>query len=86
MSNEAFLKRLQNRRSVSGTYRDGDLVGLVNIWFDKDKYILTLEECKTGDQYNEKNYIRDEKKQFDNIDEVIGFLSSEKINTSDFTW
>jgi len=83
---DKFINRLQNRRPVVYKYKDGELVGQVNIWFHLDKYNCSWEECRDGDQYNEDSYTRDFVREFDSIDDVIEFLRTENLSPTVFGW
>ena len=38
-------------------------------------FVLTWEECRDGDQYNEHAYTRDERHQFETAEQVLAFVS-----------
>jgi hypothetical protein len=65
--------------------RDDGIDGLVNLWPHDGRIVLTWEECRDGDQFNESNYTRDEVRRFDTIEEAITFLEGSGIPPESFT-
>ena len=74
MTPEGFLKRLRAGAVVNCTYRTGELAGLISCWAHAERYVLTWEECRHGEQYNENAYSRDERQLFDSAEEVLAFV------------
>ena len=60
MTSEGFLRRLRTGKVVNCIYRLGELAGLISAWPHDGGFVLTWEECRDGDQYNEHAYTRDE--------------------------
>ena len=73
LSPEGFLKRLRRGRTVNCTYRTGNLTGLISSWTHEGRFVLTWEECRLGDQYNEHVYTRDDRLSFESAEEVLAF-------------
>lgn len=53
MTREGFLERLGAGKVVNGTYERDGLAGLISAWRHQWRFILTWEECRDGDQFNE---------------------------------
>lgn len=70
---------------MSCTYRTGELAGLISAWLHAGRFVLTWEECKDGDQYNEHAYTRDEPHTFDAAEEVLAFVEREGYSASVFS-
>ena len=70
--------------TLSIKYKENGQAGMVNIWFHHDHFVLTWEECKDGDQYNECNYTRDEALEFSDVDSVVRYLSGSGIDVGQF--
>lgn len=85
MQLQTFIKRLQSQKAVNYCYRKGELEGMVSVWQDENRYVLTWEECPAGGQYNEYSYTRDEKHEFKSIEEILGFLDQNALEVTDFT-
>jgi hypothetical protein len=71
MSPDGFLRRLLSGKAVNCVYRAGELTGLISAWPNGGGFVLTWEECRDGDQYNEHGYTRDERHQFGTADQVL---------------
>lgn len=83
---DAFVRRLRSGKRVSRTYRAGELTGLIEAWPHDGRFVLTWEECRDGDQYDEHAYTRDERHQFDTADEVLDFVVRSGHPASGFGW
>ena len=84
MRKQVFVDRLNSRRAISYRYTSVNLAGLVNIWFHKNHFVLSWEECKDGDQWNENNCNRDEIHSFADVDAVVKFLENSGIASEFF--
>jgi len=84
MRKQVFVDRLNSRRAISYRYTSVNLAGLVNIWFHKNHFVLSWEECKDGDQWNEDNYTRDQLYNFVDVDAVVKFLENSGIASEFF--
>jgi len=73
LSPHEFLMRLRERSAVNCTYRTGDLTGLVSSWDHEGRFVLTWEECREGDQYDEHVYTRDDRLSFESAEAVLAF-------------
>jgi hypothetical protein len=74
MMPEQFITRLRNGKTVNCTYHRADLAGLMSAWKYEERFILTWEECRDGDQYNEHAYTRDERHEFDTPEQLLAFV------------
>lgn len=74
MTPEGFVQRLRTGRVVNCTYRIGDIAGLISAWPHESSFVLTWEECRDGEQYDESAYTRDERHQFATAEEVLAFV------------
>ena len=84
MSPDGFLKRLHDGKAVNCIYRTGELAGLISAWPHGGGFVLTWEECKDGEQYNEHAYTRDERHQFETAEQVLAFVSQTGYPASAF--
>jgi hypothetical protein len=84
MTTEGFLRRLRAGKVVNCTYHQGDLTGLIAAWAHGGGFVLTWEECRTGDQYNENAYTRDERYEFATAEEVLAFVEGKGYPASAF--
>lgn len=85
MSPEGFLRRLRNGKVVNCVYQSGILDGLISAWPHDGGYVLTWEECRSGDQHNEHAYIRDEHRQFESAEQVLAFVEQAGYPASAFS-
>jgi hypothetical protein len=85
MSPDGFLNRLRSGKSVNCVYRSGDLTGLISAWPHAGVFVLTWEECRDGDHYNEHAYTRDERREFGTADEVLAFVERGGHLASEFS-
>ena len=79
MTEQNFRKLLSRGTAVGYNYKNDGQAGLVNIWLYKDRFIISWEECKDGDQFNESNYTRDDLNDFPDINSVIEYLNNSNI-------
>lgn len=84
MSPATFIKRLEEDEANNLVYRRGECEGLISVWKFEGSFILTWEECLTGEQYDESTYSRDERHVFPNIDEVLAFLTRSGLKVESF--
>lgn len=82
---ETFHQRLQSGKGVTYLYRLPDWHGGINIWKYEAIFVLTWEESRYGDEYNEHAYTRDEVHHFEDVGSVIAFLQSHHIDLEAFT-
>ncbi len=80
-----FLNRLRAGKVVNCTYRRSDLSGHISAWAYGNKFVLTWEECRDGDQYNEQAYIRDERHEFHTVEDVLAFVEQNGHPVSAFS-
>jgi hypothetical protein len=85
MSPDGFLKRLRSGKAVNCIYRVGELQGLISAWPHGGAFVLTWEECREGDQYNESAYTRDERHQFDSAEQLLVFVAEAGYPASAFS-
>lgn len=71
-------------KPVNHVYQREDLVGWVNIWRIAEGFVITWEECRRGDEYNEHLYTIDVRKVFDSVDAVIAFLAENGFSVENF--
>jgi hypothetical protein len=81
---DAFRRRLMSGKGVHYTYKRDAIVGLVKILKYQDQFILTWEECRDGDQYNEHLYTRDERHKFSTLEEVEKHLDQNGLSNEHF--
>ncbi len=74
MTAEGFLARLRDGRVVNCTYHLDEIAGLISAWRYGEGFVLTWEECRDGEQFNEHLYTRDEIHRFALADEVLAFV------------
>ncbi|MEN2773569.1 hypothetical protein ABCY62_00660 [Acetivibrio clariflavus] len=84
MTRDGLIKRLQAGKAVNFKYSKNGLCGIVNIWRYNDKYIITWEECEDGNQCNESSFTKDERYEFESIDEVIRFIDEHCFDIDNF--
>lgn len=84
MSSEGFLRRLRTGKVVNCTYRRDELSGLISAWPHGGGFVLTWEECRDGDQYDEHAYTRDERHVFETAEDVLTFVEQAGYPASDF--
>jgi hypothetical protein len=75
---------LNARKRANYVYNTDFNQGLIEIWIYNNKYVLTWEECKHGDQFNENRYIKDERHMFDSFESLNEFLEAKGINIEAF--
>lgn len=85
MRKDTFLQRIKNGRANNLVYSTHEKEGLISAWMYQDKIILTWEECRPGDQYNESSFTKDERHVFNNTEDLVQFLESRDINIEEFT-
>jgi hypothetical protein len=85
MTPDAFLERLRSGWVVNCTYRKDELAGLISAWPYDGAFVLTWEECRDGDQYNEHTYTRDEIHRFGTAEEVLTFVERSGYPASVFS-
>ena len=74
MTPDGFLRRLRSGKQVNCVYSAGELTGLISAWPHGAGFVLTWEECRRGDQYDEHAYTRDERHQFEAAEGVLTFV------------
>ncbi len=84
MTREGFLERLGAGKVVNGTYERDGLAGLISAWRHQWRFILTWEECRDGDQFNENAYTRDERHVFASPEDVLRFVEQNGFPASAF--
>ena len=84
MTEEMFINFLNRHQALGYNYKRDGLAGLINVWYHKDKFILTWEECKDGDQFNESNYTRDERHEFSYAIDVTLYLRTAGMDVTVF--
>ena len=85
MKYETFVKRLEKGKSNHYIYKKNGLEGLISVWKYNSLYILTWEECKEGEQFDEAGYTKDERYEFKSLDEITTFLNRAHISVEEFT-
>ena len=84
MSSDGFLRRLKTGKVVNCIYRQGELSGLISTWAYGGSFIITWEECRHGDQYNENAYAKDDRHIFETAEEVLAFVEQAGYPASEF--
>lgn len=84
MTEETFRGFLSRHYAVFMKYKNEDRAGSVNVWFYNGNFILSWEECREGDQWNESNYSRDELHTFPDIDSAIRYLKMAGLDIEQF--
>jgi hypothetical protein len=84
MTPEGFLRRLGAGKVVNCVYRRDGLSGLISAWPHGGGFVLTWEECRNGDQYNEHAYTRDERHVFEKAEDVLAFVERAGYPASEF--
>ncbi|MDB5391761.1 MAG: hypothetical protein JWM11_7407 [Planctomycetaceae bacterium] len=85
MTIRTFLERLQNKQVNNLIYSANGLAGLISVWKHEESFVLTWEECPSGEQYDESLYTRNERLVFWSIDEILGFLATNDLKAESFT-
>ncbi|HVK14625.1 MAG TPA: hypothetical protein VM597_38155 [Gemmataceae bacterium] len=84
LSPDGFLRRLRSGEVVNCLYRKGELAGLISGWPHAGAFVLTWEECRDGDQFNENAYTRDERHRFETAEQVLAFVKQAGYPASAF--
>ena len=84
MTLKTFVERIIQNKANNYLYYRPDREGLVVVWKYNGKLILTWEECRPGDQFNEHLYTRDERYVFQEINELLDFLTAKGLGPKDF--
>ncbi len=84
MSPETFRNRLEDGRCNNYLYKMIGREGLVSVWKHQGSYVLTWEECPNGQQSDEASYTRDERHLLASLDEVIRFLTENRLTPAVF--
>jgi hypothetical protein len=84
MTRDGLIKRLKAGKACNLKYNNNDFSGMVNIWSYNDEYILTWEECKNGNQWNESSSTKDERYKFKLVDEVMQFIDKHSLDIEGF--
>jgi hypothetical protein len=66
------------------TYKVGELIGLISAWPHGGAFVLTWEECRDGDQYNEHAYTRDQRHTFETAEDLLAFVEANGYPASAF--
>ncbi len=86
MKRAAFLQRLRDGSAVGHQYRAPEgQAGQISLWKHEGRIVLTWEECRDGDQFNENRYTRDEIHHFDTAEEALSFVEASGFNPEKFT-
>ncbi len=85
MKYETFVKRLEKGKSNHHIYKKDGSEGLISIWKCDKIYILALEECEEGYQFDEPSYTKDDRYEFKTIDEIIIYLENNSLSVDLFT-
>ena len=85
MTNERFLERLGHGKVVNCVYNFDDVEGLISAWSLEGRFILTWEECPSGNQYDESTYTRDERHEFKTAEAVLEFVERNGCPASSFS-
>ncbi len=85
MKLETFIKRLENGKMNNYVYEKDIYQGIIQTWIYEGKYILTWEEAEDGKQYDENLYTKDERYEFNNVEELLEYLKKESISPESFT-
>jgi hypothetical protein len=85
MNIDTFAKRVDSGKSNYFIYSSDGKDGMISIWKNMDLYILTLEECFPGCQYDESSYTRDERLEFSSLEQMFDYLVNRGIDPTYFT-
>lgn len=85
MSSDVFIQRLRSGKAVNCVYRSGTLAGLISAWPHDGGFVVTWEECKDGDQYDEHAHTRDELHRFESAEQVMAFVEQAGYPASTFS-
>jgi hypothetical protein len=85
MTLRTFMRRLAGGKVNNFTYTHTSKEGLVSVWKHAGSFVLTWEECPKGSQYDESSYTRDERHTFATVEELLGFLATNKLTPESFT-
>lgn len=81
---EQIAHRLTQGKGVTAVFDGLDSQTLVNIWPLSGKFVVTLEECAPGSQFDEASYLRDERHILGSVDEISDFLSAQNLSVDKF--
>jgi len=84
MNSDSFKRCLENGKGVAAVFNKKEKQVLINVWKLKDVFILTWEECPRGEQFDESSYTRDDRHEFDSVDDVCKFLEKESVGFATF--
>lgn len=84
MTEDKFRDFLIKHRALGYKYKDAGLAGLINVWFYENKFVLTWEECRDGDQFNESNYTRDDRYELPDVNSVVELLHESGVDITHF--
>jgi hypothetical protein len=85
MTSGGFLRWLHSGKTVNCVYSSSGLARLISAWPNNGVFVLTWEECREGEQYNEQNFTRDERHQFDTAEELLAFVEKAGYPPSAFS-
>jgi hypothetical protein len=83
MDAETFCRCLLAGKRLTLTYKDG-LAGMVEVWRHGDRYVMTWEECEDGQQFNENEYTKDFRQEFDSPAHVVRYLEECDVDVAGF--
>jgi hypothetical protein len=81
---EPLRAALESGQGISAVFRRGRLQSLVEAWKHDGHYVVTWEEARDGDQYNEHAYTRDHLENFASPEDVFAFFEEHGIDLSLF--
>lgn len=84
MDIDNFTKKIEKGDSTHWHYTGSKLEGLVSIWFNEGKVILTWEESPVGQVDDESTYTKDEHHQFNDLKELFEFMDANKLEVEKF--
>lgn len=85
MTSDGFLERLGRGKVVNCVYKSDDVEGLISAWAIEGRFILTWEECPSGNQYDESTFTRDERHEFKSAEAVLEFVERNGYPAASFS-
>jgi hypothetical protein len=79
VNRDSLCRRLEGGEGVSAVFSHGSTESLINIWKLGARYILTWEEAPQGRQFDESQYTKDERHEFQSAEEIPAFLKKHSI-------
>jgi hypothetical protein len=74
LSSDEFLRLLGSGKGAGCIYREGEVGGMIAIYYYNEVFVIHWEEYRDEDRRNKSAYLRDEMHWFDSPEEVLSFV------------